>query len=158
MTENNDRTLLPYSTDKLLVNFTRSRFSLYLLVAVVIHVIFIAITSASYINDRWIDPEGAARRKAELEAAQSNQMASAAAVPPVSTGNVSNMATDVSTVPATPAGTGAVAVAAGVTGSNALADRTNTVIMKQMAETAKPSEIPKEPDDLGISIKDTKPQ
>lgn len=151
MTENKDQTLLPYSADKLLVNFTKSRLSLYLLVAVVIHVIFIAITSVSYINDRWIDPDGAARRKAELEAAQSNQMAAAAAVPPVNTGSVSNMASGAAITSAAPAGIGA-------TGSNAPADRTNTAIMKQITDTAKPSEIPKAPDDLGISIKDTNPQ
>ena len=156
MTEKNDQTLLPYSTDKLLVNFTKSRFSLYLIFAVVIHVIFIAITSVSYINDRWIDPEGAARRKAELAAAaQSNQMAAATAVPPVNTGSVSNMTSGGSTATTAPAGTGAVADAVR---SIAPVDRTNTVIMKQITETAKPSEIPKAPDDLGISIKDTNPQ
>lgn len=155
MTENNDQTLLPYSTDKLLVDFTKSRFSLYLLVAVVIHVIFIALTSVGYINDRWIDRDGAARRKAELQAAQSNKAAAAAAVPPVNTGSFSNMAAAAS---AAPAGTGAVADTASAAGSNAPAPRTNTAIMRQITDTAKPSEIPKAPDDLGISIKDTNPQ
>ncbi|MBU4198441.1 MAG: hypothetical protein KKE37_01310 [Verrucomicrobia bacterium] len=154
MTENNDQTILPYSTDNLLVNFTKSRFGLYLLVAVVIHVIFIAITSISYINDRWIDPEGSARRKAELEAAQSNQMAAAAAVPPVNIVSGSNMSSNVSTAAV---GTGSVADAAG-SNANAPANRTNTAIMRQITDTAKPSEIPKEPDNLGISIKDTNPQ
>lgn len=140
MTEKDDQTLRPYSTDKLLVNFTQSRFSLYLVAAVVIHVVFIAITSVGYINERWIDPEGAARRKAGLEAAQSNKMASAAAVPAANTGSVSNMAPAVAPASAAPA------------------DRTNTAIMKQITDTAKPSEIPNAPDDLGISIKDTNPQ
>ena len=152
MTEANDQNLVPYSADKLLLNFTKSRFSLYLLIAVVIHVIFIASTSISYINDRWIDPEGAARRKIELAAAQSNQTASAAVVPPLKTAGVSNAALVVSTAPA---GTAVVAHAAG---SNAPADRTNTAIMKQITDTAAPAEIPKSPDDLGISIKDTNPQ
>lgn len=155
MTENNDQTLLPYSTDKLLVNFTQSRFSFYLIVAVLIHVVFIAITSVSYINDHWIDPEGAARRTAELAAAQSNKMAAVVAVPPVNTGGVSNATSGISTTAAAPAGTGVVM---GVASSNVPADRTNTVIMKQITDTAKPSEIPKAPDDLGISIKDTNPQ
>ena len=138
MTENNNVNLLPYSTEKLLVNFTKSRFSLYLFVAVVIHVIFITLTSIGYINDRWIDPEGAARRKSELQAAQSNQMAAAAAS-------------------AAPAVTGIVAATAG-SNAPAPAPRTNTAIIKQITDTAKPSKIPKAPDDLGISIKDTNPQ
>jgi len=156
MTEKNDQTLLPYSADKLLVNFTQSRFSLYLLAAVVIHVIFIAVTSVGYINDRWIDPEGAALRKAELEAAQSNKMAAAAALPLPGTGSASNLASVGAPASNAPAGTGGVAAAAG--GNNAPADRTNTAIMKQITETATPSEIPKAPDELGISIQDTNPK
>lgn len=146
MTENQDQIVRSYSPDKLLVSFTKSRFSMYLLAAVAIHVVFIAATSVGYINDRWIDPEGAALRKAEQKAAQTNQEAAAMTAQPEA--SVSNIVSGVISSTATPK----------TVKSQALSARTNTVIMKQITETAKPADIPKTPDDLGISLQDTRLQ
>ncbi len=152
-------TLEQYVPDKLLGSFKHSSFALALVISLGIHLVAIAGTSTGYIVDRWVDPEGAKQRKVEAQArlqaeATSNQLAkTAASATNAPAGTVSNAP------PAATPATGAVASAAApaAPATNDLA-RTNTVMMKQLSETAKPEEIPSTPNDLGISIKDTNPK
>jgi cytoskeletal protein RodZ len=152
-----NQSLEQYVPDKLLGSFKHSSFTLALLISLGIHLAAIGGTSVGYITDRWVDPEGAKQRKIEAQArlqaaAASNLVGKAAAVSNVPSGTVSNA----------PAPAGAAPGAAAVTSAPAAAtnelNRTNTAIMKQLNETAKPEEIPSAPNDLGISIKDTNPQ
>lgn len=143
-----------YSPDKLLFQFNRTSFGLIVLLAFVIHAVFILGLSFNDIRDRWIDPVGAKERKdtavAAAEAAMSNRLALAAtvtnlpapAVSPTSSATASNT----------------VAPAIKPTQDAEINTRSNTVVVKQITEVAKPSEIQKNPDNLGISIHDTNPQ
>ena len=153
-----------YAPDKLLVFFKHSRFTLALLVSLGLHVVVIGGTSAGYITDRWIYPEGAAQRKAKAQALQqaaaaSNEQARALAAAATNTasGTVSNAPGQTAGATNSPGRSTSNAPAATSAKTNDLS-LTNTAIMKQITEVAKPDEIPPAPDDLGLSIKDTNPQ
>jgi len=119
------------SPDKLLLDFSKTRILHYVALAVVIHLVLIAATSVGYIRDRWIDPEGATRRKAaQLEA---RKAAEAKAAPP----KPERAAAPKAEQKAIPE------------------DRKQTPVVKEITELPKKGEIPKEPDDLGISIDET---
>lgn len=141
-----------HSPDKLLVGFTQGRMVLWVVVAILVHVVFTIVTSLGSIRDRWIDPEGAAARKAAIEAARKAALAPA----PVKTNAPSAKGTNaVATAAATnaPAATNATPPAAG---TEAIPDdRRNTPVVNRITEAAKPEEIPRQPGDLGISIDDT---
>ncbi len=111
-------------------------------VSLVLHVALMLATSIGFINDTWIDPEGAAARKAAAEAA---------AKPPAATQPATNPA------PA-PAAAAAPAKDASKPAQDAAKDpakdRKETAIMKNTTEAAKPNEIPKVPDDLGLNMDD----
>lgn len=50
--------------DELVTSFSRSRVTRYVLIALAAHVVVLLLTSITYVRDTWIDPEGAAARKA----------------------------------------------------------------------------------------------
>jgi hypothetical protein len=146
---------LEVAPEKLLRGFTATRSAGWIGVALVIHIVVIGLMSVGYVRDRWIDPEGAALRKAaaaaaKAEAVRASQAASAA---------------QPSVAPAPQAGaTGAVRSAVSApAASNAterseaalLQARTNTPVGRAVTEAAKPGEIPRQPDDLGLSLQDT---
>ena len=138
-----------YVPEKLLGIFKNASFTLALIISLGIHLVAIGGTSVGYIMDRWVDPEGAKQRKIEAQArlqaaAASNLPGKAAAATNAPSGTLSN-------APA------AAVISAPAAATNDL-NRTNTAILKQLNETAKPEEIPSAPNDLGISIKDTNPQ
>lgn len=146
-----------YMPDKLLGSFKHSSFTLALIISLGIHLVVIGGTSVGYINDRWVDPEGAKQRKLEAQerlqaAAASNVLGKATAATNLPAGKLTNA----------PAATGAVTGTAKAVSLPAAStndpNRTNSAIMQQLNETAKPEEIPSSPNDLGISIKDTNPQ
>jgi hypothetical protein len=166
-----------HSPDKLLVGFTKGRMALWVVVAVVVHVVFIVVTSLGSIRDRWIDPEGAIVRKAAIEAARK-----AAATPPAKTvtkaastnaaaasTNAAVASTNAATASTnTPPGGAVVTAAAADTNAPAHTnvtsvkgqddipeDRRNTPVVKRITEAAKPEDIPKQPDELGISLDET---
>lgn len=150
-----------YMPDKLLGLFKHSSFTLALIISLGIHLVAIGGTSVGYITDRWVDPEGAKQRKLEAQAslqaaAASNLLGKATTATNVPAGTLSNApaATGAATGAAPGAAKGSATPAAATNDPN----RTNSAIMKQLNETAKPDEIPRSPDDLGISIKDTNPQ
>ena len=115
------------SPDTLVLGFSRSKIMLGIGIAIAVHVVLILATSVTYIRDRWIDPEGAAKRKA--------------AAPAV----VAAQATEAPKTPST----------ASPTAKSPEEARKDTPVMKGITELPKKGEIPKAPDDLGISIKET---
>ncbi len=52
-----------YSPDKLLAIFSKTRFLAFLVLAILVHVVFLTVTSMPFIRDTWIDPEAAELRK-----------------------------------------------------------------------------------------------
>jgi hypothetical protein len=143
-----------HSPDKLLTGFTKGRMVLWVVVAVAAHVIFVVITSLGSIRDRWIDPEGAAARKAAMEAARkaAQTVAAPAKVAPTAVADT-NAAPSVA---ATNAPAKSNAVPATVKGQEEIPDdRRNTPVVNRITEAAKPQEIPSQPNELGISIDET---
>lgn len=136
---------LKTAPEKLVRGFTASRFMFWMALALVAHVVIIGVTSVGYIRDR-IDPEGAALRKAAAEAA-AKAMAEKAAP---------------KTAPAPAAGTvtGAVPARAAAptnaaTDEALLQQRKDTPVVKAITQLPATNEIPRQPDELGISINDT---
>lgn len=124
--------------ESLLRGFTAGRFGLWMLVAVAVHGIVIGITSLGYVRDRWIDPEGAAERKAAAAEAEMPKVS-----PPPA---------------AVAAPSPAPVAAAAATGTNAAAlleARRDTPIVQAITSTPASNAIPRQPDDIGISISDT---
>ena len=118
------------SPDKLVLGFSRSKILMGIGIAVAVHVVFLLATSVTYIRDRWVDPEGAMKRKAaQLEARQAE---AAAAKRPAEAAR-----------PAAP------------DARSPEEARRDTPVMKGITELPKKGEIPKAPDDLGISIDET---
>ncbi|MBM4030346.1 MAG: hypothetical protein FJ291_01005 [Planctomycetes bacterium] len=127
--------ILKHSPDKLLTGFSKTRVAWYFLVAVAIHIVATAATSIGYIRDRWIDPEGAAaRRAAQLEAAKTQEQAPKPRVS-VPTPEPPRPEPKEAKAPDDP--------------------RKKAPVVKEITELPKKGEIPKQPDDLGISIDET---
>jgi len=138
--------------DQLLRIFSQSRFLFGIVVAVVLHLVLIAVTSVGYLRDRVIDPEGAAARK------QAAEMATATPAPEATP--------DAAATPApAPA---AMAVASPTVAPPAPApepgsdeaimkERAGSPVIQSITETASPGEIPKEPGDEGLSLEATNP-
>jgi hypothetical protein len=137
--------------DRLLAIFAGKRIAFWLAVAIAIHIVVIGGCSVNTIYDRWIDPEGAKQRKqAAIEERQRAELAAAAAAAPAVAGltNAAAVVRDIN-APATPA-------AATETPPDVIpADRATTPVAKRLTEVAKPEEMPKLGNDLGISIEDT---
>ncbi|MEI8229388.1 MAG: hypothetical protein WCH77_14155 [Planctomycetota bacterium] len=122
------------SPDSLVATFSQSHLLRWFLLAFLIHAIVIGGMSIGNIRD-LLDPEGAkARKEAAIAAAKAPPTAATQAP-----------------APAAPA---AEATAA----APAKPDAEKSPVEKATTEVAKPGEIPKSPDDLGLSIEDTNPQ
>ncbi len=148
---NNSPHLDQFSPHKLLTGFTRSRFWMWMVMAIAVHVLFIGALSLGYIRDNYIDPEGAQARKTAAEAAAKAEAEKNAPKPPVSLPPDTAAATNA-------APTNAVA-ATFAPATNSLPDipedRKDTAVVKAITAVAQTNEIPKMPDDLGLSIRDT---
>lgn len=130
---------------RMLAGFSRGRIVVWIAVAAVAHAVLIGLLSMGYIRDRWIDPEGAATRKATAAAAQEalkKESAAKIARPPVATGT------------ATTAVAKAMVSSTGTT-EQILKDRKDAPVVKRITEKAQHGAIPAQPNDLGISIGDT---
>jgi hypothetical protein len=138
-----------YSPQAQLTGFTNSKFALWLGAALIIHVLVIGALSMGYIRDTWIDPEGAKARKEAMAAAAKAEAEKNAPKPPAPAATATN-----AVAPATNAAPTTAAPA-----TNTLAgipdERKNTAVVKEITAVAPTNEIPKSPDDLGLSIKDT---
>ena len=126
--------------DKLLTTFSKSPFWIWVIMSLVIHLSISGFISYGFIRDHYLDPEGAAARKAAALAAVAKPEPTPAPKPV--------------TPPPAPA-PAAVGPATNST-DRLLEERKNTPIVKRITETAKPDEIPKQPGDLNISLDDTK--
>ena len=129
--------------DQLLTTFSKSPFWIWVLMSLVIHLSISGFVSYGFIRDHYLDPEGAAARKAAALAAEAKPEPAPApkpvtppAVPP----------------PPAPTATGPATNST----DRLLEEHKNTPIVKRIMETAKPDEIPKQPGDLNISLDDTK--
>ena len=128
------------SPDSLVATFSQSHLLRWFLLAFLIHAIVIGGFSIGNIRD-LLDPEGAkARKEAAIAAAKA-------------------ASTPAQTAPQTPAPAAPAApVAAATASAEAKPATEQSAIEKATTEVAKPGEIPKAPDDLGLSIEDTNPQ
>ncbi len=137
-----------HSPDRLLEVFSRGRLLIWVIVAVAAHVLMTVATSTGYIRDHYLDPDGAALRKAAAAGAEKTKKAGA----------------KTNAVARTAAATGAVATASAATtnlsvpvGGEAIpADRAGAPAVKRITEVARPDEMPSKPGDLGISLEDTR--
>jgi len=135
------QTLQRLVPETLTATFSRSRIVRCLLIAVAVHLVLLAATSVVYVRDAWIDPEGAARRKAAKKAARD-----AAAPSPKATPSTAG-----APAPKPTAG------AATTTHEAEMEKRKHAPVIQRITAKAKKGEIPKEPDDLGITIEETNP-
>jgi hypothetical protein len=125
------------SPDSLVATFSQSHLLRWFLLAFLIHAIVIGGFSIGNIRD-LLDPEGAkARKEAAIAAAKASTAAPAATA-------------------ATPAQSAPAAEATAA--APAKPDAEKSPVEQATTEVAKPGEIPKAPDDLGLSIEDTNPQ
>ena len=157
------------SPEQLLVVFSRGRILFWMAIAVLIHVVVIGSTSLNYIQDRWIDPEGARIRKeaaaAALDAEKKAKAAAKAALRAAATNapGIRASATNVPVaavtggVPVSVTATSAPAASAAVDEAAQLASRSNSAVIKRITATASSNELPRA-SELGISIEDTNPQ
>ena len=131
--------------DKLLTTFSKSPFWIWVIMSLVIHLSITGFISYGYIRDHYLDPEGAAARKAAALAAVAKPQPTPAPKP-------------VTPPPAPPTPTPAPSGPGAATNSTdrQLEEHKNTPVVKRITETAKPDEIPKQPGDLNISLDDTK--
>ncbi|HPD15297.1 MAG TPA: hypothetical protein PLE19_10120 [Planctomycetota bacterium] len=132
-----------YAPDKLLLGFSKTRVAQCFAIAIAIHLVAAAATSVGYIRDHWIDPEGAARRRAEqIEARKAEDIKASAPAP--------------ERPPAPKPGAARQdepkARDAASTDDEA---RKKSPVMKEITDLPKKGEIPKQPDDLGLSIDET---
>ena len=139
------------SPEKLLAGFARGRIALWVVVAVVAHVLLIGGTSVGFIRDRWVDPEGAQVRKVKAQeivaaAKKAATKAAAAAAAPKAKPTAAAVASATNAAPVAAASTNEPAAGRAVQ---------DTPVMQRVTATATTNELPKPGDDLGISIRDT---
>jgi len=139
------------SPRKLLAAFSGGRMFFWILTALLIHVVVIGGLSVGYIRDRWIDPDGAAVRKAAAAAAVQalKQQAEAKNRPPAKSAATNAVPVAASTNTVT---TAAPVANAGVT---IPPDRENSPVVRRITEKTPTNELPRLPGELGISIEDT---
>lgn len=142
-----------HAPDKLLVNFTKTKFLSYLAIAVGVHLVLMLLTSITYIRVEWFGAEPPATKTKE-EVADKSAEASDEPVaevdeqtPASESGQKTNEPDDV-----------VREMVGGSGGARVLKEAKDSEIVKEITETAKPEEIPDVPDELGISIEDTNPK
>ena len=153
------------SPDKLMASFSASRIWSGLFISLVVHAILIGGTSLTYIYGQ-IDPKWAAAREAEMKkAAEAKRAAEAPKAAPAEAPGPAEKAGPGKAAPEEGASTsgsetkpGAKEPGKAVSEHDRLMKKhANTAIVKVITATAKPEEIPEEPE-LGISIQETNPE
>lgn len=159
-----------YSPDKQLAIFSKTRFFGFLMIAIVGHAIFLAVTSVSYIRDKYIDPEGAELRKKQekeaIVAAQKSTVMMEAGR--IGSSNVAAMVTAQTSaaVCAEIFAMGKNAAATPATNANSFLKQivnemptgrpTDSKIIKQITDLPKSNEIPANPSqEIRLRIEDT---
>ena len=130
--------------DKLLATFSKTPFWLWVISSFIIHSSIAIFISYGYLRDNYLDPEGAVARKAAALAAEAKPEPKAEPKPAA--------AKPVVAPPVAPPATSPPSNST----ERLLEEHKNAPIVKSITEQAKPSEIPKQPGDLGISLDDTK--
>lgn len=143
------------SPDRLMRLFTDTPALKWLAVSIVAHLLILGITSLGYIRDRWIDPEGAVARAAAAKAAAVNVPPPEAAAPQAGAPQAGATPEGAST--GAPPESAATPAAQGPrTEAQLLEDRKNAPVVQRITDTAAPQEIPRQPDELGLSLEDTR--
>jgi hypothetical protein len=135
-----DHDITHHGPDKLLRGFTRSKILFSLLLAAGLHLVIIGVSSVGYIRDHWIDPEGAALRKQAAETAARQRLEAEA-------GRADQQ-------PAAAPATAPAAPPSAATDEQLLEQRKDAPVVREITEASAPDEIPRQPEDLGISIQD----
>jgi hypothetical protein len=139
--------------------FTETPVLKWLAVSIGAHLLILGMTSMGYIRDRWIDPEGV-KARAEAKAAATNAPPATAATvePAAATTPAAAAAASTSTsVPPASATASAVPATQGPrTEAQLLEERKNAPVVQRITDTAAPQEIPRQPDELGLSLEDTR--
>jgi len=168
--------------DKLLKSFSSSHIVLWLVIAIAVHLFLIGGTSAGYIHDRYIlgksqeeikQERDAAREQQQLEQQATATAATAGDVGRQNAGDRTSASDGIAEANGEATGTGDNQPSVGtaddgapggtetspgkMTEAELLEKHKNSSVVKAITATAKPEEIPKTPDDLGISIKETNP-
>ena len=152
-----------FSSGKPIAGFQKTRTGFWITISFALHVLLISALSYQYIFDTWIDPEGAKKRQLAEEEAKAAQAAALRDKPaaPKTASPTTAASPTAATSPTAPAASSAAptaaASAAPVKPSNPEipAGKENTPVVKSITATAKPGEIPKVPDDIGLSLDDT---
>ncbi|MDA0841751.1 MAG: hypothetical protein O3B01_10515 [Planctomycetota bacterium] len=145
-----------HNPDELLHGFTRTSTTSFVILAIVIHAVLVMGTSYPYIRDTYIAPEEAALRKEEAEREKKEKLKAerdAAVQRAEGTGaKESGKAEDGKEKPKTSEGDKGEKDTQSTTTDG---DKKQPKVIKEITEKAKPDEIPRQPDDIGISIDDT---
>ena len=143
-----------HNPDELLHGFTRTSTTSFVLLAIVIHTVVVMGTSYPYIRDTYIDPEAAAKRKEEAAKEMKGQLKADRdeAIKRAEEAAAKEKKEDGKEKPKT-AETDRGEKDDQSTTSNG--EKKQPQIIKDITEKAKPEEIPRQPDGLGISIDDT---
>lgn len=140
MKQTNDPTQEP-KPENLLHGFSQTRLGFWIIVALVVHVVLLAGTSIPYLYDTWIDPQGAEERRAASQEQEVEETeAVRQAIEQGAEGREEEAAVDPDPVVPEPEETPADEL---------------TPVERRVQETADPAEIPRDPDDLGISLEET---
>lgn len=130
------------TSDQLLSAFTRGGFLKWVAVAVVAHVVFIAVFSIGSLVKRFAPEKPAAEEEeAPSQAAQPAPAAQEEAAQPAAA--------------ATSSASAAASQDGEETDEEIMRSRSNSPVIQRITEAANPDEIPSEPGDLGISLEDT---
>ncbi|MCH8475350.1 MAG: hypothetical protein LAT55_09000 [Opitutales bacterium] len=128
--------------ETLLAGFSRTRLDFWIIVALIVHVALLAGTSIPYLYDTWIDPEGAEERRA---AVQEDEDEEAEAVrEAIEQGSEAREEE-----------TGEAAEEPAEETAQEEEEEELTPVERRVQEAADPDEIPRDPDDLGISLEET---
>jgi len=154
---------------KLIGSFSKNRVLLCIFVAVVAHIFVIGGTSTDFIYYNWINPEAGlareerlrAEREAEEERAREDEEAKRIEFDKAVRMAVSNeMAAAAAEKAAAEGATNAPAASTNAVSAEMRAipaKYRDSKIVKETLQVAPKKEIPKDPDDLGISIQETNP-
>lgn len=141
MKNTNDPTQEP-KPEKLLEGFSRTRLDFWIIVAVIVHVAVLAGTSVPYLYDTWIDPEGAEERRAAAQEEEDEEAeAVREAIQEGSEGREEEVPEEIEEPVEESAGEET--------------EEEMTPVERRVQEAADPEDIPRDPDDLGISIDET---
>lgn len=147
----NQNDIQQLSPDKLMQGFSKTRFMSGIVLAVVIHILFVGVTSLQFIWRTWIAAEEPEPKVIAEAPAQAGEPAAddAAGVAVSATGVKESVDRDTGSAPER--------TAAQQQHDQMMEKYRDTPTVRAITDAADPDEIPTMPDDLGLSIEDTNP-